>query len=130
MGAFCALAAVTLSAQPTDNPAASHYGPDEGYPAWTSGIQWGNVIDMSAYTNGDNHFERFENARDELHAQGGGVLYYPAGEYYFDLPDMGFGPGIGPMSRGLMLKSGVVIRGETPTANEAVVRTQDRKSVV
>ena len=124
IGAACALAAVTLSAQPTDNPAASHYGPDEGYPAWTSGIQWGNVIDMSAYTNGDNHFERFENARDELHAQGGGVLYYPAGVYEFDLPDMGFGPGIGPMSRGLMLKSGVVIRGETPTANEAVVRTQ------
>ncbi|MCC5808014.1 MAG: hypothetical protein JJU00_16930 [Opitutales bacterium] len=123
-GAVCALVAAPLAAQPTYNPVEAHYGLDEGFPAWTSTVQWGNVIDMSAYTNGDNHFERFENARDELHAQGGGVLYYPAGVYEFDLPDMGYGPGIGPMSRGLMLKSGVVIRGETPTANQAVVRTQ------
>ncbi|MCC5839246.1 MAG: hypothetical protein JJT96_03900 [Opitutales bacterium] len=93
-----------LSAQPTYNPVSAHYGSDTGYPAWTETIRWNNVIDMSAYTNGSNHFERFENARDELHAQGGGVLFYPAGTYVFDLPDVGFGPGIGPASRGLMLQ--------------------------
>lgn len=119
-------AAASLAAQPTDNPVAALYGAEAGYPAWTNNIRWDNAIDMSAYANGANHFERFENARDELHAKGGGVLYYPAGEYVFDLPDMGFGSGIGPMSRGLMLKSGVVIRGETPVNNQAVVRpTED-----
>lgn len=112
-----------LCGQPTDNPVEAHYGPGE-YPVWIDAIAWDRVIDMSTYTNGANHFERFENARDELHAQGGGVLYYPAGQYVFDLPDMGYGPGIGPMSRGLMLKSGVVIRGAdlSSGANQAVVR--------
>ncbi|MCC5838939.1 MAG: hypothetical protein JJT96_02355 [Opitutales bacterium] len=114
-----------LAAQPTSNPVATQYAND--YPVWTDSINWENVIDMSAYTNGANHFERFENARDELHAQGGGVLYYPAGTYHFDLPDVGFGPGIGPLGRGLMLKSGVVIRGADtlPGQDQAVVRASE-----
>ncbi|MCD8481501.1 MAG: hypothetical protein LR015_01785 [Verrucomicrobia bacterium] len=124
----CALAAVSfVTAQvPTDNPAASFYGPGE-YPIWTDQLRWDNVIDMSTYTNGDNHFERFENARDELYAQGGGVLYYPAGIWEFELPDMGYGAGMGPMSRGLMLRSGVVIRGADLTSghDQAVIRATD-----
>ncbi len=113
------------NAQPTSNPVAAQYAND--YPVWTDTVRWDNVIDMSVYTDGDNHFERFENARDELHAQGGGVLYYPAGTYHFDLPDMGYGPGIGPTSRGLMLKSGVVIRGADPLPGQAqaVVRASE-----
>ncbi|MCC5804732.1 MAG: fibronectin type III domain-containing protein [Opitutales bacterium] len=119
-----ALAAIA-HAQPTNNPVAAQYV--NNYPVWTDAIQWENVIDMSTYANGENHFERFENARDELHAQGGGVLYYPAGTYHFDLPDMGYGPGIGPTSRGLMLKSGVVIRGADPVPghDQAVVRASE-----
>ncbi|MCD8482701.1 MAG: hypothetical protein LR015_08575 [Verrucomicrobia bacterium] len=81
----------------------------EGYPGWTDRIAWHRVINMAEYTNGHSDFERFENARDELHAAGGGVLYYPAGVY--DFRDM---PADGPDGRGLMLRSGVVIRGETP----------------
>lgn len=125
-----ALAALTganaLFAQPTNNPVLAHYGPGE-YPKWIDELAWDRVIDMSTYANGANHFERFENARDELHAQGGGVLYYPAGEYVFDLPDMGYGPGMGPMSRGLMLKSGVVIRGAdlVAGADQAVIRATE-----
>ena len=104
------LATVPLLALPTGNPLASHYGPDEGYPAWTDRIAWERVIDMSAYGEGGMRaFEAFEAARDELHARGGGVLYYPAGLYDFsDAPMDGAG------GRGLMLKSGVVIRGEAP----------------
>jgi hypothetical protein len=119
-----ALAAGWLSAQPTDNPVATQYGPGN-YPTWVDDLAWANVIDMSTYANGAGNFEKFENARDELHAAGGGVLYYPAGSYTFNLPDAGYGPGIGPMSRGLMLKSGVVIRGAdlAPGADQAVVRT-------
>ena len=59
---------------------------------------------MAQYNIGANDFEKFENARDFLAANGGGVLYYPAGTYDFrDHPT-------GPMGRGLMLKTGVVIQ--------------------
>lgn len=118
--------AAFVQAQPTDNPVAAHYGAG-GYATWIDDLAWDNVIDMSTYANGADNFEKFENARDELHAAGGGVLYYPAGSYTFNLPDMGYGAGIGPLSRGLMLKSGVVIRGAdlVPGSDQAVVRPSD-----
>lgn len=108
------LAALSLSATPpTDNPVAAHYSGDAGYPAWTDHINWDQVIDMSTYGNpGDSEFEKFEAARDELHATGGGVLYYPAGVY-----DFSDAPMDGPDGKGLMLKSGVVIRGEAPAGD-------------
>lgn len=93
----------------TDNPIATFYDGPEGYPAWTDSIHWDSVIDMSSYSKGKSNFEKFENARDELAAKGGGVLYYPAGTY-----DFSEGPFDGPKGRGLMLKKGVVIRGEAP----------------
>ena len=99
---------------PTDNPIATFYKGPEGYPAWTDGVRWSNVIDMKTYANGKNDFEKFENARDELAAKGGGVLYYPAGSY--DFKDM---PADGPKGRGLLLRNGVVIRGEAPTNDES-----------
>ena len=98
---------------PTDNPVATYYNGDEGYPAWTDDLKWDNAIDMGTYSNGSNDFEKFENARDELHSQGGGVLYYPPGEYNFSAM-----PADGPHGRGLMLKSGVVIRGATPVGDQ------------
>jgi len=97
------------AAAPTDNPVASYYSGDRGYPAWTDGIKWANVIDMKSYPSGKTNFEKFENACRELSAKGGGVLYYPAGTY-----DFSEGPFDGPGGRGLMLSSGVVIRGEAP----------------
>ena len=99
-------------AQPTGNPVAEYYNGSNGYPAWTDQIDWGNVIDMSSYSNGSNDFEKFENARDELYSQSGGVLYYPAGTYNFS-----DAPLDGPNGRGLMLKSGVVIRGAKPSGD-------------
>ena len=96
---------------PSDNAIATFYDGPEGYPAWTDSVNWDRVIDMSAYAKGRTNFEKFENARDELAAQGGGVLYYPAGTYQFDA-----GPFDGPDGRGLMLRRGVVIRGEAPAA--------------
>jgi len=104
--------ALTAGAAPTDNPVATYYGPEQGYPAWTERIRWDNVIDMSTYTKGKTNFEKFESARDELAAKGGGVLYYPPGTY-----DFSEGPFDGPKGRGLMLRSGVVIRGEAPDGN-------------
>ena len=106
---FLTTAVTAMAAAPTDNPVAAYYSGDRGYPAWTERIQWSNVIDMKAYAKGQTNFEKFENARDELAAKGGGVLYYPAGTYEFT-----DGPFDGPAGRGLMLKGGVVIRGEAP----------------
>lgn len=100
---------LAAAADPTDNPVATCYDGPEGYPAWTDRIPWQRVINMRTYDQGKTNFEKFESARDELAAQGGGVLYYPAGTY--DFTQM---PADGPTGRGLMLKSGVVIRGETP----------------
>lgn len=98
-----------LNAQtPKNNPLQEFYGNGK-YPVWTDTIKWDNVIDMSVYETGTNWFEKFENARDQLHSEGGGVLYFPAGTYDFtDMPDDT------PDGRGLMLKTGVVIRGQTP----------------
>jgi len=112
---LCCTLAITLAAGavcaagPTDNPAASFYNDDRGYPAWTDRIRWSNVINMKTYGKGKTNFEKFENARAELIATGGGVLYYPGGVY-----DFSDGPFDGPSGRGLMLPSGVVIRGQAP----------------
>jgi len=101
------------------NPISAFYGNMHGYPAWTDSIKWENVIDMGSYTNGDNNFEKFENARDELYVQGGGVLYYPGGTYDFsDRPT-------GPAGRGLMLKKGVVIVGEAPEQDKYAVKSNE-----
>jgi hypothetical protein len=97
------------AAAPADNPVAGYYSGDLGYPAWTDRVKWSNVIDMKAYGKGKTNFEKFENAKAELAAKGGGVLYYPAGVY-----DFSDGPFDGPSGRGLMLPSGVVIRGQAP----------------
>lgn len=104
-------------APPTDNPVAAFYSGDTGYPAWTDAIHWDRVIDMSAYARGESDFEKFENARDELAAKGGGVLYYPGGTYDFTTA-----PVDGPNGRGLMLRSGVVIRGEAPAGRPLAAR--------
>lgn len=109
------LIATAVSAQ--TNPIAKFYDGSEGYPAWTDEINWTNRRDMSTYSNGANDFEKFENARDELYNQGGGVLYYPAGTYTFNCPS-------GPNGRGLMLKTGVVILGEEPTNSKRAIKDQ------
>jgi len=102
------------ASEPGDNPVAAYYAPDDGYPAWTGAIKWGNVVNMRQYSRGRTEFEKFENARDELAAKGGGVLYYPAGTY-----DFSEGPFDGPQGRGLMLRSGVIIRGAAPPREKA-----------
>lgn len=109
--------AVCHAAAPTDNAVATYYDGPDGYPAWTDAVRWDHVIDMKVYAKGKTEFEKFENARDELAARGGGVLYYPAGTY-----DFSAGPFDGPNGRGLMLRSGVVIRGEAPAGKPNAAR--------
>lgn len=104
------------NAAKAQNPIATYYqAKGETWPAWTDEINWANVINMGTFSNGANDFQKFENARDQLAAQGGGVLYYPAGTYDFsDHPT-------GPQGRGLMLRKGVVILGEPPVTDQHAV---------
>ncbi len=103
LAAFLLVPAVR-AADPTDNPVATYYSGPEGYPAWTDDVRWARVINMKTYTKGKTDYEKFLKARDEV-SEGGGVLYYPAGTYDFSTVP----PGVG-----LMLRAGVVIRGEAP----------------
>jgi len=115
--AVAAAATASSAAPPTDNPVATFYPGDAGYPAWTDTIRWDQVMDMSVYGEGGSAFEKFEHARDALAARGGGVLYYPAGTY-----DFSDAPMDGPDGRGLMLRPGVVIRGEAPKGRPLAAR--------
>jgi hypothetical protein len=92
---------------PTDNPVATFYSGPEGYPAWTDALRWSQVINMKTYKKGKNDYEKFMKARDEI-AEGGGILYYPAGTYDFTTM---------PAGVGLMLGRGTVIRGEAPAGH-------------
>lgn len=106
------------------NPAAALYG-NGSYPVWTDDIRWNNRINMQTFdfvasgcAECATQFRKFEFARDLLHQQGGGVLYYPAGTY--DFSDLTDEISDGNAGRGLMLRSGVVILGETPSAGNAL----------
>jgi hypothetical protein len=103
------------------NPVAEFYNGPEGYPVWINEIQWNNRITMENKSSGAANFSEFKAKRDLLYAQGGGVLYYPAGTYIFDIPD-------GPNDEGLMLKKGVVIVGQTPTADKEAVTGKNTTS--
>jgi hypothetical protein len=114
----------SLQAEPTDNPVATFYGLDSGYPAWTDRIAWSTVFDATDPLYGAipddelSDFAAFEAARDAASAAGGGVVYFPAGTYHFTLPDAGAGAGVGPDGRGLMLPEGVILRGATPNVDQ------------
>jgi len=112
---------LSLTALFAQNPMARYYG-NGNYPTWTDQVKWDNRINMRTFDFGGNgcsnctsEFAKFEFARDLLYAQGGGVLYYPAGVY--DFSDVADVVSDSISGRGLMLRSGVVILGETPTAN-------------
>jgi hypothetical protein len=92
-----------MAVAPTNNPIAAAYG-DSAY-AWANQIRWDSVFDVTSYgavADGvTDNVAAFNAARDAANAAGGGVVYFPAGTYYF--------------ADNINLKDGVVIRGETPT---------------
>jgi len=117
---FC-ITFFVLSTTIAQNPIASYYG-NGHYPTWTNQVKWEHRINMKTYdflgndgANCTTEFEKFEFARDLLYAQGGGVLYYPAGVYDFSAVSKEVSDSIS--GRGLLLRSGVIVLGETPTAN-------------
>ena len=61
---------------PSANPAA-HLG-----LAWTSQFKWANIVDITKVTGLDWH-EKLESAQRMLVQMGGGVVFFPSGEYNF-----------------------------------------------
>jgi len=78
---------------PRDNPAA-HLK-----LGWTAKLKWDHVIDVTAMP-GTDWSSRLDEAQRRLTAQGGGVVYFPAGKYIFD--------------DHIYLADGVVLRGVPP----------------
>ncbi len=68
------------------------------FPAWADGFNWSKQIDITDLP-GDNWDERFEQAQGLL-SDGGGVIYFPPGEYRF--------------ADHLKLRPSIVIRGDPP----------------
>ena len=93
-----AVACGSPSSGPTDNPVASEA------LSWTEQIQWSCVYNIRDF-EGATDTNRFNAAREEAIAHGGGVVYFPAGTYQF--------------TDHLFLGNGVVLRGETPTLADA-----------
>ena len=85
-----------------DNPIAAKY--QESAFNWTKNIKWNcvyNIKDFPASTIDAS----FNAARDAASSNGGGVVYFSGGTYTF--------------ADNIYLKDGVVIRGDTPTINDA-----------
>ncbi|MDA0212886.1 MAG: glycoside hydrolase family 55 protein [Cyanobacteria bacterium FC1] len=87
---------------PSDNPIQTDYS-NPTY-AWTDSIRWRCVYNIQDFS-GATVDAQFQKARDAAAANGGGVVYFPAGTYQFQ--------------DDLYLRDGVVIRGETPAMRQA-----------
>ncbi len=91
---------------PTDNPIATRYGANT-YP-FSNSIRWCNVKNVRDFP-GATIMEQYLTARDQAAREGGGVVYFPPGDYTF--------------TDDIMLTQGVVIRGATP--NNTNAQSQD-----
>ncbi|MCC5808392.1 MAG: hypothetical protein JJU00_18840 [Opitutales bacterium] len=102
------LMAVPVFAQPTDNPVTASGIDLGGYDGtWTDGmVDWTNVLTTAASPGGADVTALVQTEIFDLSEAGGGVLYFPAGTYHF--------------SDDLFLADGVVLRGATPAASNAV----------
>lgn len=89
---------VSAAPAPRDNPTA-HLK-----LGWTSKLKWDNTIDITAVAGAD-WAERLENAQRKLAAKGGGVVYFPAGDYYF--------------ADSIRLDDGVILRGARPAGTSS-----------
>lgn len=115
------LGCLSASAQaPTNNPVLDYYAGDEQLAdyQWTNDLPWDRVFDIRDFGGvadgnavGDgvgvtDNSDAFQAAVDAAWRSGGGVVYLPAGTWYF--------------GDHLYLRSGVVVRGATPTVQDAL----------
>ena len=102
-----------------DNPVAAFYAgdPHAADYDWVDNMAWENVhniVDYGGVADGNNvgdgvgvtdNRAAFQAAVDAAWADGGGVVYIPAGTWYF--------------GGDIYLRTGVVVRGETPAVTDA-----------
>ena len=97
-------------AQPTNNPYAARYNTTYH---WTDSLNWTSIYNVSTYgaIPNDQTDDRtaIMAAIDAAHAAGGGVVFFPAGNYI--------------VSDSLFLKTGVILRGENPNVADATDTT-------
>lgn len=105
---FCLVLSQWVKAQPTDNPYRSLY-PLSRASHWTEVLSWSQIYNVTTFgatpNDGLDDLSAIRAAIDAAHIAGGGVVYFPAGTY--------------EVSDSLILKSGVILRGETPAMNNA-----------
>lgn len=98
--AFCLIGFLPLQAQvPTDNPYLTKY---DSCPLWMHELKWDYVVDIHDYRVEDEQTwdSAAKLAMSVVYENGGGILYFPAGEYRFESD--------------LALLDGVILRGQTP----------------
>lgn len=108
-----ALTTVSVSVYPNTNPVADFYGAG-AYP-WTDQINWSNVVsvtDFGGVADGStDNLAAFNAAQDAVVAGGGGVVYFPAGTYFF--------------GDDLYIKDKVLLRGDLPPSTDAKIAGYD-----
>lgn len=108
MAVCIAFSGFVALAQPTDNPYANYY---PGTPAshWTHVLKWQAIHNVTTFgavpDDGQDDRMAVMAAIDAAATTGGGVVYFPAGTYNF--------------SDSLILRAGVILRGETPAVRDA-----------
>ena len=84
---------LVAAAPPNEDPAASYK------LSWTANLAWPKAIDITTAEGADAD-AKLASAQAKLAAQGGGVVFFPAGTYHF--------------KQSIKLKDGVVLRGVPP----------------
>lgn len=91
----------SAQSQPTQNPYKLKYG---GPAHWTDSLKWSLVTDVTTFGAIPNDTlddsTAIQTGINQIHAAGGGVLFFPAGTYV--------------VSGDLKLKTGVILRGADP----------------
>jgi len=97
---FCLLSALSISysaaAVPTNDPA------DGLKLSWTAGLPWTRTIDITTMPGADPA-AKLAAAQEKLAAEGGGIIYFPPGDYQF--------------GDSIKLKDGIILRGEPPSGD-------------
>lgn len=97
-------AVVSVMAQPTNNPYISFY-PGTPSSHWTQVLRWSNIFNVTTYgavaNDNQDDLQAIKQAIDAASQSGGGIVYFPTGVYN--------------VSDSLILKPGVVLRGDDPT---------------
>jgi hypothetical protein len=84
---------LAVAATPSEDPTASYK------LSWTANLAWPKAIDITTVEGADAD-AKLAVAQAKLAGQGGGVVFFPAGEYRF--------------KNSIKLKDGIILRGEAP----------------